>query len=221
MDCTEFFANKYGKENIISAVVHMDETTPHLHLNIVPIVNGKLCSKDLFDKTKLSILQTEFYEKVGKKWGLERGKEGSQTKHLSTAEFKAKKIIESAEAQAAATKQQAKEFLHGIEQEVEDERNKPLPKKKSAVNEEITLLRTQNAAYKHDIELRNKDNEVLFKQLKETQRSATSKEDAQRMVDTIMKAFPDEFNALLEMSKIKNVQPRTRFNSKCNDKGGK
>ncbi len=49
-DCTMFFAEKYGKENIISAVVHVDETTPHLHLNIVPIVNGKLCSKDLFDK---------------------------------------------------------------------------------------------------------------------------------------------------------------------------
>ena len=34
---------------------------------------------------------------IGKKYGLKRGKEGSQTKHLSTAEFKANKIIEEAE----------------------------------------------------------------------------------------------------------------------------
>ena len=68
-----------------------------MHLNFVPIVNGKLCSKDLFDKKKLSILQTEFHEVVGKKYGLKRGKEGSQAKHLSTAEFKANKIIEEAE----------------------------------------------------------------------------------------------------------------------------
>lgn len=33
-ECTRCFANKYGKENIISAVVHNDETTPHLHLNL-------------------------------------------------------------------------------------------------------------------------------------------------------------------------------------------
>ena len=96
-DCTNFFCDKYGRENVISAIVHEDETTPHMHLNFVPIVNRKLCSKDLFDKKKLSILQTEFYEVVGKKYGLKRGKEGSQAKHLSTAEFKANKIIEEAE----------------------------------------------------------------------------------------------------------------------------
>ena len=96
-DCTNFFCDKYGRENIISAIVHEDETTPHMHLNFVPIVNGKLCSKDLFDKKKLSILQTEFHEVVGKKYGLKCGKEGSQAKHLSTAEFKANKIIEEAE----------------------------------------------------------------------------------------------------------------------------
>ena len=75
----------------------MDETTPHMHLNFIPINESRLSSKSLFDRQKLAQLQTEFYESVGKKWGLQRGKEGSQAKHLSTAEFKAKKIIESAE----------------------------------------------------------------------------------------------------------------------------
>ena len=96
-DCTDFFCDKYGRGNVISAIVHEDETTPHMHLNFVPIINGKLCSKDLFDKKKLSILQTEFHEVVGKKYGLKRGKEGSQAKHISSAEFKANKIIEEAE----------------------------------------------------------------------------------------------------------------------------
>ena len=40
-DCTRFFADRYGEENIISAVVHMDETTPHIHATIVPIVTGE------------------------------------------------------------------------------------------------------------------------------------------------------------------------------------
>ena len=98
-NCAKFFAERYGEENIISAVVHLDETTPHMHLNLMPITSdGRLCSKQLFDKPQLQKLQTDFYEEVGKKYGLHRGKEGSQRKHLSTAEFKAKKIIEQAEA---------------------------------------------------------------------------------------------------------------------------
>jgi len=89
-DCTRFCADKYGKENIISAVVHKDETTPHLHLNFIPIVDGKLSSKELFDRKKLSILQTEFFNTVGKKWGLKRGKEGSTATHITAAEYTAK-----------------------------------------------------------------------------------------------------------------------------------
>lgn len=41
-----------------------------------------------------------FHSVVGKKWNLQRGKEGSQAKHLDTAEFKAKKIVEQAHGQA-------------------------------------------------------------------------------------------------------------------------
>ena len=99
-DATEYFAEKYGKENIISAVVHMDETTPHMHLNLIPIVESRLCAKELFNPKTLRELQSDFWEKVGKKWDLERGKPGSQAKHKSVAEYKAQKILESAQSKA-------------------------------------------------------------------------------------------------------------------------
>ena len=143
-DCTKFFADKYGRENIISAVVHVDETTPHLHLNIVPIVNGKLCSKDLFDKKKLSILQTEFHEAVGKKYGLQRGKEGSTAKHLSTAELKAKTIIEEAEKRSTEIDKQAERKqaeLDELTQAVSQVTDKPIPK--ADIEKEITALRAK------------------------------------------------------------------------------
>ena len=57
-----------------------------MHLNLIPIKGGRLCAKELFNRNELTKLQTDFYEEVGKRWGLERGKEGSQAKHLSTAE---------------------------------------------------------------------------------------------------------------------------------------
>ena len=51
-DCSRFFMEKYGYENMLSAVVHVDETTPHLHLNFVPINDGRLSSKSLFEDRK-------------------------------------------------------------------------------------------------------------------------------------------------------------------------
>ena len=95
-ECTEFFAERYGRENVISAVVHLDETTPHLHLNLMPILEGRPCAKKLFDKKALTSLQTELHKEVGKHWGLERGQEGSTAEHLDTVAFKLKKMKEAA-----------------------------------------------------------------------------------------------------------------------------
>lgn len=115
-DCVKFFADRYGAENIISAVVHKDETTPHLHLNLVPITNGKLCSKDLYDRKKLSELQTEFYEQVGKKWRLERGKFKSGAKHMTASEYKAQEIVEEAEIRAEEMQAEHKPYHEALEQ---------------------------------------------------------------------------------------------------------
>jgi len=42
--CYEYFCDRYGKENVMSAKVHLDETTPHMHLHFMPVnkENGKL-----------------------------------------------------------------------------------------------------------------------------------------------------------------------------------
>src|SRR5574344_173308 len=137
-DCTKFFEERYGEENVISAVVHLDETTPHMHLNLIPITpDGRLCSKDLFDKPKLQQLQTDFYEAVGKKYGLQRGKEGSQAKHLSTAEYKAKKIIEEAE----EIKRENQVYADALE----EAKNGEMPKKRGKLQEQVIALTADNS----------------------------------------------------------------------------
>ena len=46
LDCFEFAAQRYGRENIIAATVHLDEATPHLHLDFVPLTpDGRLSAK--------------------------------------------------------------------------------------------------------------------------------------------------------------------------------
>ena len=165
-DCTKFFAERYGKENIISAVVHLDETTPHMHLNLMPITpDGRLCSKQLFDKPQLQQLQTNFYEEVGKKYGLQRGKEGSQRKHLSTAEFKAKKIIE----QAEAIREENQVYADALEEAKSGE----IPRKRGRLQEQVIALTAENK----DLTAR------LDKSMGETLEYAKKAEALQRQMD--------------------------------------
>ena len=220
-DCVKFFADKYGAENIISAVVHMDETTPHLHLNLVPITDGKLCSKDLFSPKKLSQLQTELAEVVGKKWGLKRGKIGSTARHVEAAEYTANEIMTNARASAEATKKQAEQYLDGIVQSVESTADKPIPTKRKHAEEEIKTLRAQNAALQKSLDIKSKDAADLFTQLQRAERLGRGKDSAFRMVSDMIAAYPDEFDELLKKSREKKATPHYKANSRGNDRGGK
>ena len=106
-DCVDFIARQMGKENIISAIVHKDETSPHIHINVVPITpDNRLCAKYYFDG-KMSEWQTKVYEEVGKKWNLERGKEGSDAKHVDPKTYN--KVVKQATADARAENEDLKE----------------------------------------------------------------------------------------------------------------
>lgn len=88
-----FFEEKIGKENIISAVVHMDEKTPHMHLCFVPITkDGRLSSKEIIGGPKgLSKWQDEFYDHMAKQYpDLTRGTPArvSHRQHVPVYMFK-------------------------------------------------------------------------------------------------------------------------------------
>ena len=85
----EFLRLKHGKTNVISVALHLDEKTPHLVAYVVPInASGKLCAKDfLGGKDKLMRLQSDFFEQVGSKFGLERGVQGSRATHQAVQRF--------------------------------------------------------------------------------------------------------------------------------------
>ena len=77
------FIQKYqSKDTIISAVVHMDEKTPHMHLCFVPLTEDKrLSAKEIVgNKKKLTWWQDEFWKHMVKKYpDLERGESASET----------------------------------------------------------------------------------------------------------------------------------------------
>lgn len=90
-----YFAEKYGEANIAYASVHLDESTPHMHLGIVPMKDGKLSSKALFgNREKLREIQDELPKYLNEQgYNLQRGEVDSKKKHLKTEEFKEKQKI--------------------------------------------------------------------------------------------------------------------------------
>lgn len=94
-DCLKFHESHFG--HIISAVIHYDETTPHLHIISVPLTkDGRLSARDVIgNKSKMSKTQDSLFEQVGRGYGLERGihMDGQEKKqHISAQEHELREI---------------------------------------------------------------------------------------------------------------------------------
>ena len=88
-DSVDYFAQRCGKQNIAYATVHLDETTPHMHLGIVPMIENRLSSKQLFTRQSLKDIQNEFPHYLQDRGhDIERGIQGSEQKHLTVEEYK-------------------------------------------------------------------------------------------------------------------------------------
>ena len=108
-DSIRYLYDTFGWENVVSAHLHMDEKTPHIHASVVPIVTGerrkakkeqangkrkyrkktnavRLCADDLFNRQTL-ISYHDGYAKVMAKYGLQRGVRGSEARHTTTTQY--------------------------------------------------------------------------------------------------------------------------------------
>ena len=89
----DFLKERVGEENIFSAVVHMDEKTPHMHLCFVPLTRDKrLSAKEILGNKKSMVRwQDDFYACMAERWPeLERGTPAVETKrrHLTPQWYK-------------------------------------------------------------------------------------------------------------------------------------
>ena len=84
----KFVEEKHGAENVLSAVLHLDEKSPHWHILVVPKnKKGKINASAFFDgREMLSKLQDDYHAQVAS-LGLDRGLKGSKAKHQSLKSF--------------------------------------------------------------------------------------------------------------------------------------
>ena len=70
------WVEQFYKSPVLSAVVHHDEATPHCHILILPLIDGRMKGSDIVgNRTRMQAMQTSFYELVGSKHGLTRPKQ--------------------------------------------------------------------------------------------------------------------------------------------------
>ena len=145
----------YGEQNLVSAVLHMDEKTPHIHATVIPIVTGerrkagqeeqngkkkyrkknpqdvRLCADDVMARHRLKHYQ-DTYAQAMNKYGLQRGVDGSLARHISTMQYY-KQLVEQQD-----SLQENIENLLGLEEEA--------MKKLKQVKGEINVQKMKGAA---------------------------------------------------------------------------
>lgn len=148
-DNLQWLHRTFGKKNTVSAVLHMDEHTPHIHATVVPIVTGerrkankkqtegkrsyrkkantvRLCADDVLTREKL-VAYHDSYARVMEKYGLQRGIRGSEARHTTTAQYYRDLIRQTGELEAnvqqlQTEQQQAEQQLDEVRQEVKAEK---------------------------------------------------------------------------------------------------
>ena len=168
-DNLEWLRRTFGAENVVSAVLHMDEATPHIHAAVVPIVTGerrklrktktdepykrryrtkstarpRLCADDIMSRVKLKEYQ-DTYAAAMAKYGLQRGIDGSKARHVTTQEFYRNAIV----------RQQNLQDNIGELLRIEEEKRKAVEhatKQEQAVREELHQTTAELNAIKSEL----------------------------------------------------------------------
>ena len=212
----------FGKENTVSAVLHMDEHTPHIHATVVPIVTGKrrkankeqedgkrsyrkktntvrLCADDVLTREKL-VTYHDSYAKAMEKYGLQRGVRGSEARHTTTAQYyrdlkRQTGELEANVQQLQTEQQQAEQQLDKVRQEVKSEKLEAAKTEaKAAFVAKVGSL--FGGGKLKEFEHRNED---LQKRIQELEEEARQREQQQtKQIQEIKTAYEQQNSKLSE-----------------------
>ena len=226
-DNLDWLRKTYGEDNVVSAVLHLDESTPHIHASVVPIVTGerrkvrekktdepgkrkyrkkstarpRLCVDDLMTRVKLKGYQ-DSYAKAMAKYGLQRGVRGSEARHTTTMQYyrDLKKKNETLETEARLLqekKAEAQEELKQVKAEIRTD------KLKIAATDTATALANSvgslfGSGKMKSLERRNED---LQDRILELENEARQRERQQaKQIQEIRNAYEQQHRKLSEFA---------------------
>ena len=183
VDMYNFIAKKYGEDNIIAFVVHLDEKNPHVHCTVVPVnEKNKISYHDVFGRDKsvlrehTNLLHDEMAV-VNRKWGLERGDPIMETgaKHRTSEEYW--------------------EWLSGQCTELEN--------KKEGLENDNTTLQRQNDFLNHEMNKANIRVKGLARMVENlTRRKETIEEEISTLREEVKKGQTTNDDILLKRERL-------------------
>lgn len=178
-DCLQFHQEHFG--HIISAVIHYDETTPHLHVISVPLTkDGRLSARDVIgNKSKMSKTQDSFFEQVGRGYGLARGihMDGQEKKqHISAQEHELREIKQEIARE--------KEHLEAIEHSEETARTRAQEYRRTA------------AKLQKEVEQLQEERQAQHKSLLQLTEAANNKQKEVKHLNYTLQEKRDEFETI-------------------------
>lgn len=134
--CHDFLGKRYGFDNIVGAYVHMDETTPHMHTKITPVLfdekknKFRHSAKDMFNRADLKSFHLDLSKRMEKEFGFDVGvyenkREDERLPNKSIKELKAenKELADLKKRMLAEAKEQNEEIKR-LKREAERERER-------------------------------------------------------------------------------------------------
>ena len=246
--CTDnlrYLADTFGRENIVSAVLHMDEQTPHIHATLVPIVKGerkrkkkeeqvkkryrkkptgtaRLCADDIMTRAKLKSYQ-DTYAQAMSGYGLQRGIDGSEAKHITTRQYY-RDLMQQTEqlqtdiAQLQDRKETAQEELRQAKKEVQTEKLKGAATT-AATNiaesvgslfgsNKVKTLERENSALHHTVAIHEETIETLQAKI-QTMQTEHSRQMLEMQQKHINESAQAETNFKREISRLTALLNKT------------
>ena len=220
-DNLKYLADTFGKENIVSAVLHMDEQTPHIHATLVPIVKGerkrkkkeeqvkkryrkkptdtaRLCADDIMTRLKLKSYQ-DTYAIAMAKYGLQRGIDGSEARHITTRQYYRDLVQQTEQLQTDIVqlqdrKETAQEELKRAKKEVQTEKLKG-----AATTAATNIAESVGSLFgSNRVKTLERENTALHREV------ATHEETIETLQDRIQTMQTDHSHQLLDMQQKHN-----------------
>lgn len=178
-DCLRFHQEQFG--HVVSAVIHYDETTPHMHILSVPLTrDGRLSAREIVgNRTHMAHMQTEFFEQVGRVYGLERGihMDGQEKKqHISAQEHELREIKQEIARE--------KEHLEAIEHSEETARTRAQEYRRTA------------AKLQKEVEQLQEERQAQHKSLLQLTEAANNKQKEVKHLNYTLQEKRDEFETI-------------------------
>lgn len=163
-DVLDWHDQEFGRENVRAGVAHMDETTPHIHIDLVPMtVDGRLSSKEIFARKNLNRHHTELAAYLQERgWNIQRGQstKGKSVRSKSVKEYKR---------WAEATKDEMAKEIAMLEEQLADAKGdlEVAKLETSIVQDGLQTLRKEYLDLQGDLQAAKSENDALRAMLHE------------------------------------------------------